>query len=1300
MIDEQGEVLNTDNVDAKTMDFINKYTSHTPQPQTDFPVDISFDKTAHPIYNKEVKYAPISTQPLPTAFETIKGEFKDMSEWNTLHQFTDDLSYKNPFTDFQPNDWSAADDPSVLEGVSKENQGYVLSASTPNDAKNRQYQMIERQLENENWQNGTTLMKIIGGFGAALSNPSSWIPIARAAKYAKYSEATLYNISKVIPSVAVQSVTHNAFQQTLKNGGNIENFVMDSFVDMAVGVAFMGTGFGLGHGLEAMKFWNTRKVGKMMYDGVDFNHVINEQGELVGYKAVAMEGDDSVGAARVSFAQKFVDAEMSKSGVFSVPLLGSVAQKLMNKANPTLRGLTSRFPSVRAFTNAIASHGIETEGIKSGEAAPDRFDDLMQMLDGENRNMYAQYKGFYQERIGIDPNSTQPVGFAKKTAKQWSKADGYISEEAFGGEVQNVLLTEIPSPHSAVNNAAQMMREIYDETYKAYLTATGREATWLPPKTAKGYLSRVYNQDALLTNPDKWTQMVFDETKKAEAIIDSHMKPIEALEAEIKSLKLAHAELIKKPNVTNEQIEVEARHIEFQRKQLRLMKNRVHDALRENEDLRMHVEDPNALSAKESMKLKKILKPVKDIEKKIKAQQSQLASLKQEVFFTEEKATKAKSVDVAKKHAKTVEKLKKDVEKLQSEVDQLRKSKADAEFKLQQDAADGKISSTFYNRKPDTSHVTFKNPNNKLKFVGKFESDDAIKEAAMATRNTLLNQSNEQTANQVLNRLTGRIGENPIQNRTLMIKDTVLAKNGFLSKNIPLNVANYTRTLGRIINMKRVFGDLSHDGGIEPILERLTNEHNAELTKLTEPKLNAKGEPIPLNEKQTEAQKKEIRKLKKDFDQAVEFMNHSYNRMIGKNNLSTKQRNFSLMAITLAAATKLGFVPLTMSQDLTAIVFKQGFWPTIRDGLLPMLTTFGGHLKTKNAEHVREVAAHAHLANNHILTGYADRNMSGVTEQHVPIQGKLATGLEWLAHTSNNLNGTTYIENWLQRWTASVVQSRIIKSMLDFEAGNLSKHDHKAMLLYGLDPKEWSGRILEGWKSRGSDGNGFGGYQSRYWEWADTATSNKFAFTVMRATRDTIIRRGMMDAPFFTDSSLWGTMYSTFKGWSYASGTRYLIPLLQDPANMQKLLGTSLMLGAGATIDPLRKIAMGQEVNLEDEHLFAGALLNSGVFSIPTEAIQEINILSGGKLLKGVTNDRYRDRTIAGIAAGPIGGMTDDLIKIIRMMGTGNYNENDVKKMTRMLPLAQTIWFRGATNSLVESLQLPKTEAQAAKQNS
>lgn len=1206
----------------------------------------------------------------PTFSETFKHSMPFISSLS-------DAPDLNPLNDNTPDGWNAASDENNFIGVPQKYQGHIAKATSPNDAFFKRKAALDLAQQDEDFENGSLLAKFSGGFVDSL--PFAIIPMGGAAKYMTVSKSVIEGMMAAAPGLATSSLLYNASVQSSKIGGSIEETVVDTYIDTMAGLAFVGGIHGLGRSVDSLKLFDARKLMKLNYDGIVPEIKVDKDGKVLGYVATPVSGEN-VSAAKVDEAQKFLDSSFARNGLFSVPYIGEFVGKGIAKVNPIFRGLTSRFPTIRGFTDRISSHSLITEGVEAGREKPEDFETLFGIVQAENKQYYGTMESLLDKRNDIN-NKSNLVNLAERTAKKWTK-DGYIDAETFGKEIKQVIFSGNSSEHAAVNEAAMITRQYLDDTWNLLRETYKLPENWMPPPTSDGYFPRVYDLVNMETNPQEWQNMWVSWWKTADKEITTVMKPIRDFEAQVKIVEANNLSLRQSGKATDEQLKSSAKELAAHKRKLRKMREDLADKIKSDKRMFLHGDDHAALSGKESRDLKKLMKPMRIAKKAMKAQKTVFDKLKQDRFYLENKLKSAGDKNKVAKLQKELKALDANIAAEKANYEAL-KDKYDIESdKLQEKAHDGLINPRFYDRIPDSQLVKFKKPSNLMKLRPLFESEFHMQQQADALRSTILNQTPEDTLQQILGQHIGSASENHTLKRTQMIPDEELQANNFLSNNLPLVVANYRNALQRKIIMKQIFSDVTIDGGIAPIAERLTVELKAQ-------------EKLILNDKSLKEadRKKELKKLHNDFNDAKEFLQKSFNRMMGRNSGNKKMREFTRFMRLWTVATRLGSVPLTMVTDLSANVYKHGFWPTLRDGLLPALENIAHVLKKPEGKAYIENAAHAHLGLSTTLAAYNDRDWAGIAMQQVPMTGKLNNFMEKAAHVSGNISFTNQFENFLQRVTANIVQSKIMKYMLDYEAGKLKPKDLDKLLKYGLNPEDWSKRFIENWKARGSDGNGFGGYQSRYFEWADAEASNKMARTIFKATNDTIIRKGMMDAPFFFDDPLLGTI-SFLHGWSAAALTRYTLPLMQRP-DAEHLLGLMSMLMAGSLVAPMRKISRGESPIDDETNMFWDAAQDSGILSPITSVIENANILSHGRILRGIVNDRYKQRSELSAALGPIFGMGQDITKIIGMFVDGRLNETDVKKMARLVPTMQPWYLRGLQNHMIESLGLPKNKTEA-----
>ena len=856
------------------------------------------------------------------------------------------------------------------------------------------------------------------------------------------------DIPKILPGVIGGSVAHEAVVETNKVNGSLEEFAINTFRDIALGTAFMGGAMGLSHAYTGGKLWNARRIVNETSKDIELKPVIAEDGTMTGIQAFS----NSASAKEVEFAQNFANSTMAQKGLFGVPIIGGYIGKGASVFNPIIRMLNSPFASVRSFIDRAADHGIVTQGNLEGLASPDKFEVKMGILAGDNTKFMYWLKGLHLERNGLDPTKRISGAFSE-TKMRWQET-GYTSPEQFMDEIENVLINEVASAHGSVNEAANAMRTKMDDAWKAFREAYDLPEEFMPPKTARGYLSRVYDLDYLKTNENKWNEVVSSWLKESDATIAGHMQPIRELEARYKVAKENHlAYKERNPNLTPEELKTSADSVLALKKEWKAQSDALQNQLRENEALRIHVEDHFALSAKEANKLTKLLKPLNKLKKEARQLKKQIQNSNFNVLKIEGNLTK--------NNAKELKALKKEVETHKAKLREV-ESKIDTEnLRLQDLAANKQISSIFYNRVPGSSAVKFKNPKERLKFRKEYESDFHRGQAASSYYRSIMNQKAEDTISQVMNTLTMPSGSNPTMQRSLMLPDHLMYESKFLSKNLGVNVANYRNYLGRRTFIKNLYKDVSLDGGVAPLAEALNKEFIA-----MKDILNAKKQKTK-SQKEIKKIDKELLKLQKQFKTATEDMSHTYNKMMGVTQGSEAIRKYTNIVRNFAVTTKLGAVPLTMITDLMGIVFKHGFWPFVRDGIIPAIKNMGNLVKQGKGEGYIENAGHANLGLNHVLSGHGDRNWGASAQPYTPLTGSLANGMEKMAHLSGNVSGMNQIENFFQEITASTIQSKIIKYMHDFIAGTLNRVTKKSCLFmdynlkYGLKDSFRLGKRLE-----------------------------------------------------------------------------------------------------------------------------------------------------------------------------------------------------------------------------------------------
>lgn len=1288
-------------------------------------LDISIDYNLNNPYQVTLPGGFYSSQSLkgleekPSFLDTVKAQtYRMNATLRGIHGLGSYIDETDPLFDVKPDGWTSKTDISKYENVRPEFRGAMLNARSPKHQDYLYQKILEEQKLDDDAANGSWLSWLIGGGLGIVSDPMTYIPIVGWSKYANVSSSFLMSAARSLPGGASYAVLSSVAEQMDKVNGNVHDFLVDSFVKTVFSTVLFGA-LGAGASLtEKMALWELKDLAKATIEGVDFKFKVNEKGEINGYQLVDTTG--GLSAEKVSYYEDMAKSQFNKSGVFKIPYVGEGIIKLAGMpvfGSPLINLINSKSQVVRAFIDRIADHNFITKGVAEGEVAPRKFASLMNQEYAKLRALSVQYDALFYERNGIETSNRvgasaieKALYLKNKGAELLGKQGGenYVSREKFNDEVQHVIYSGERSEHSSVNEAAALHKEQMDTTYKAYRKAYNLPEDWLPPKTAQEYLTRVYDTPFMNSNRGAWKSTISNWLKDADNIITEHLQPIKNITEQIEANKANQESFLKHTNITDAEKKAFSEELEALKLKKKVLEEQLQNELRNNPDLQLHVEDWNALSADEAHELEQLTKRRDIAKKEISEQKKVIAKIKSQAEKRSAAALKNKTVQTAKSNKRKSETGKLVLEKEEAKLSELEKELDQEEQKLQELAASGKINYRFARKQEGSSRYVFRNPNERLKFRDPYESHFHREQHAEAYYNTIMNQTPEDTINQVMGRFTGNASENPLKSRTLLIPDKVLYDGKFLTNDVMAKVSNYTSYLARRTHLKTVFNDVSIDGGIEPILNELNVEFEKAHIDLSNRKTELQNKLLNKDletkekaqlEKNLKKVNKELAKLRTEFDKNKDILRHIYEKMMGIQKTSRRAQQIKSAVMSITAWANLPFVPLTQINDLSAIGLQHGIWPLIRDGMYPLVESLGGILKTKDSEALRNAAPSVHLALQDVGMGYADRNWSMQTNPYLNL-GRWVNTLEKIAHLSSNFTMTNYIDNLLQRITGSVVQSELMRILHASQLGKLSKRDSNYILKYGIDPKVWQDRMLAAYKKNGGGKTKLGGYQSHFWQWEDQEASNVFADAVFRSIKDTQIQAGLIDAPLFTDDNgpigIMGSFLRGFNGWAFASVNRYVIPSLQQP-DAEKLMGVLGMLATGFWVDPFRRVARGEEMfpdSLKPKEIMWSTFTNSGYFSWFANILADANLMTGDTLLGNLRSDKYKDRTRAGLL-GPAWGTVNRMADIISAAGSGEWNEADMKKAARMLPFVNASWTWWMSKYIIESLELPRNRAAA-----
>ncbi len=1229
----------------------------------------------------------------------------------------------------------------------------LMDAKNPDDFKYTLDSINEEAARTKELQNGSTAGKLVGGaLGLTLGSMENLIPIASIATKAKVGVGFISAALRSTPGILAASAIHEGARQMDKVDGNLPDFAKDTFIDTAFGMAFFGA-IGAGKSLiNISEFNKLKQYGRDWLDGVGFNYKVDKAGNLKGFEAVDTTGG-SLSAAKVTRAQEQADAAFYKGGLFKVPYLGDAALSVISGnlpgfkyifGSPLIKLKTSDYKAANAFADSGFDHFITTEGEAKGGVRPKSFELKVKQTRAQLTALKIQTDALHAERNGykITARPTLNIQNAWSAIKQKSieavskqtQSTDYVGKEQFMDEIQHVLYSGKSSEHAAVNNAASIYRKTIDDTWRDYRTAHGLPENWMAPKTAEQYLMRVYDTQFLNDNEKAWNDTVTKWLGDSDNFISDTMKPIHDLESQIKEFEAAHTEAVEQlgkreaelspgtglvphtqevgPGIKTYQVKEQKRltsgvkeipdkrtgmandnvmRLSKMREQLRNMKDKLQNDLRENPEYNIHVDNVHALSANEAKELKGILKPLNNIQKQIDEQQSIVSGLKKQKSRKLSTTKKQPTVEKAKPHAEEFVAQKEQVEAEEAKLHELKMQYQDEEYNLYSRARNGEINPRLYY----PENFKFKDVNDRLKFRDTYENDLVRKNHAKGYYDSIMNMHPEDIVSDVFGKVMGNDSANALKKRTLMIPDEVLYNNNFLTKDLFSKTANYVNYLSKRTHLKTSFDNVTVNGNFEELAENLLTEYktrrahiNQRIEKLTDPK-------------EIDAQKKLLKKEAVKFNDIKTTMKRLFeNRMMGIN----KRDDFDLMArrtwMSLTAAANLHNLPATQITDLAWGGFQHGIWPSIRDGIYPIMESMGGILKTRDAEALREMAPHVNLGYQDALNNYADRNWHSELQPYLNM-GKIVGGIEKFAHFSALTDLSPYIDNAIQRTHGSVIQSRFMELLHKQIDGTLKEKEALYLRKYGIDPKQWADRMVKSYKDAEGFKTKLGGYMSKSWKWQDIEASNVFNDAVFRGIQNTLVWKGMADSPFFADNLL-GMFFHTFTGWTYAATNRYIIPALQH-ADGALLLKMMWMVGAGAMVSPARRMARGEDPYPQDmspTQIAYEAYTDSGVFSSISNVLNIANLMSNDKLLGDLKNDKFKNRAKTGIfGMSDVVSSTAARISDVLGMANSGLDEKDLKTAAHMLPITGAMYGHYLGDKLIESWDLPRNKRAAEFEN-
>jgi hypothetical protein len=1248
----------------------------------------------HPV--KPVTYTPLPKNELeqkPGIFEGIGHEWYDWSLTGGLikdYQKSKAIAQSpindlNPSKDIIPLNWNSMDNEDYYKQTSPKYWDLLRMSQGPGDQQARFNYAQDQMAKDAYYKNGSLIQKIISkGIGIPagfLIDLPTLIPWAQSMKYAKLSENILYNAPKDWALVAGITGADEALKYgidpdlSMKDAGNAVLF------NSIAGMAMLGGARGLTAGWEGYKMKRALpKALELNSEGIGGTYQVNAKGDITDVNA-AISNSDALSADKVSNADLFYGSQLSKTGLFWFPKVGNIFKPI----SPIFKGLSSESPVINHYTNVMTSHGINTINGKKYVPNQQSFQDKMYAMQGDAQQFGVYTEGLRKSYNGIDL-SLDEMESLKHLGSSFKKTDP-ADPASFGYQVANSIILQETHQTPQVNEAKTMYEDFTNKYSNRYLKAFGKNENMYNMWNDEGYFGRVYNRESISRNKQEFIDWGTNEITELDSMIADVERPLREAEESIA--------LHEKQILNGVEIESHRQMLEDAKELKKLAIESIQENIETRPELSILLDEPHYLNREDRSGLKNFMKPLEKVQKELADTKALLSAVKGQYSKVKSKITKPSKKKTEAAVKKEYDTLRAKLDELEAQIKQHQKTTAQHEQKildLQSDMA-GKaqakeIPDTWYYKHPDTGFIHFREYNKPPKFRPLYRDLEHKQDEMNGLWESLMNLSDDELATKFMNNFTGVAENNPNRARSVMLRTKSLLSGGWLKTDLPGMAHNYAMTVGKaaareesLSQFKTRYGTST---GIDGVFKAMRDDHKARLNKL---------QKLP-----PEKRKKAIQKENRQYAKDRRFIERFDDALMGVKSNDREVEQYTTILKNLAAGYKLGFTFLSQGTDTAGIVFKNGPLAFVRDGFLPAIKSINGLIKSESGKRYRAYASEAHLGFEGYRTNMTKKYYGSDSYNSITPNSSAAKYISQyansFAHATSKLTGMDFIENFNRFQTANVVQSRIMKWMAQAEKGNLSSNNRQKLSMLGIEADEWAAEFNKEFKTHGRKGIA-GGYQSYYYNWANTQAKNKMGNAINMAVNGTIIKRQVGNEPFVFSNPII-SMVTQFMGWGFSSFNRYTLPMLQK-ADANMVIGT-MGLGMMSVLEEAsRKWARGEEVDLDSDEMLIAAFSNSAPFVMPYKAAMLANTFIESDTLNKLKNDKHKNIFQLGLVGGPAFGFVKDFATAVHMFGSGKFNQDGFKKATKMIPGTQWWWTYRMADMLRESFTdgLPKTKQNA-----
>lgn len=1229
----------------------------------------------------------------------------------------------NSVSEPRTDGWTSGSNKQMYESVPEKYWGVLHDAATPEQQQRFFENILEEMKQDEYYSRGPFLGKLAGGLASYYGSGAAFLGMAaRSVEYGSLARTvtmnSLYNLPKLSTEMAWMTGVNQATQMT----STAEEFGKEFLTGLAVGAVLhpVVEGIGLRSKQRAIADF-IKDVGDIDPD-IGIRPVINKNGEITKYEAFDNSKGQILNAAKVQMWTDFVDSKINNPKIvesagmkafFGNKIIGSMTYRLATSNIPGVRDIARRMTyneltskaeadgAVRPVTaveyrnqwqkkSQVVANNIEASFYKfAGIGTKDKVTLLsatksLLMNKATSTQLRNDFMGkFYGEVYDGKPSGNEHV---MNAVAEWKKYAEDVNMEL--GRIHGVngpYFKDIKNVYSyfpMTHDISKMKAGFVDpnghpliQAIATHLMEKSGVINALKTKIAENTSNEQLIEERLTKSMDSLFETLINKNYYAEikAKNDDNLSYLESPE---KAAKRAFAD--ESYAMANEYQEI----VKALRENAAKMDSIRRETMK-NPEFRGAFENPEIYDEGLLEQFEVHLGELNAAASEISVSESLLKKATSKLAEFKEKITNPETYDKTDKRlAKSSERrleLEKKIQEYeyQAKVAEAFKNKAEADHqKLHDEAVEkarrGEIPRDLFDILPN-GKIEFIDPFKKPRMFEAFEERFEAEDYARQYIDNVIQNTEEDIAAQLQGGSSSK-PTNSFMRRQRMIPASVIANAGYLTNNIGSAVLHYGAHASKVVGYAQAFKGTPSDmdGNFSYILQSQADE----LKRLAKVKTS---DPEKLL--------KAYDKIDKEMASSLKDIKLMHDIFFGR--VKSFDNAKSISGILL-----LGAMPLSMLTEAANIVGAHGF-----EFMLKGITNM-----------VRQANFSMSKTSKSLARGYAEDGQVGLNKMRALLnyamysadkQTQAARGMSWSRKlsTTGDLMGNASLANQFQDMfhtiTASIVQSRIMRNMLEFEKkGKISKSEDMWMRSIGIDPKIHAKDFVEQYNAHGFKD---GGYESNYTRWDNKSAYKAMSNGIYRDVMRTHTESNPMDSPSWTNNNPVGNLIWQFKGWGYSFFARQTLPGIQDPTG-SRALQMFMAMGIGLIQEPLRAWINGNEFDYNDTRGWLyKAISNSGLISPLTEAINAANILTGGDLAPGLLPEKYRYVDPIGGIVGPFGNVMSKVSNIVNDVGTGRITQKTAHKVSTLIPGAYLWQTRRISNGLAdmiaESMGLPKDKS-------